>query len=188
MSTLINVLFRRIQPVSDAESCQYWWMWWWWWPWTQPWWWSWPQSPGETVVNPFHVVVELFATAADNNWISASTFHDYGDSQDFVQHSFGKTAARSNVDCQHCAPGNLRFLVLETKFPPLVKKQHRYFPNLIVWTEKCMKVIILSQNFKAFVQACAIVQCAWHNDSKLKERNPCPWHENYDYDQPACDG
>ena len=106
--------------------------------------------------DPFHVVVELFATAADSDWISASTFHDYGDSQDLVQHSFGETAARSNVDCQHCAPGNLRFLVLETKFPPLVKKQHRYFPNLIVWTEKCMKVIILSQNFKAFVQACAL--------------------------------
>jgi len=50
----------------------------------------------------------------------------------------------------------VRFLVLETKFPPLVKKQHRYFPNLIVWTEKCMKVIILSQNFKALVQACAL--------------------------------
>ena len=44
------------------------------------------------MVNPFHVVVELFATAAGNDWISASTFHDYGDSQDLVQHSFGETA------------------------------------------------------------------------------------------------
>ena len=33
------------------------------------------ENSGE-LENPFHVVVELFATAADNDWISASTFHD----------------------------------------------------------------------------------------------------------------
>ena len=62
----------------------------------------------------------------------------------------------------------VRFLVLETKFPPLVKKQHRYFPNLIVWTEKCIKVIILSQNFKALVQACAMCMTEWFKIKRAK--------------------